>query len=238
MQDVNSDITEFNLTVQGHVDTLLSMDETCEDLLTNLFEAYQKASDKEFVAYIKQKESLWEENALDIEPSNLMKLAEDQFKTRKSKHIWNKASQEETDLLALQAATAKGVAELVALQSAMITNGGGGKTPGKSVPGASKGRSNDGKWAWKGVAPTGGQPKSKKFEGKDYIYCPFHGDTKWVLKSGHVEGCRNDPNKSKSADSDATKLTPNDSKSRLKYVQALMNAMDAADGAGDEEENI
>jgi hypothetical protein len=42
-------------------------------------------------------------------------------------------------------------------------------------------------------APKTGDSHEKKFEGKEYVYCPHHRGTKWVLKSGHVGGCRNDP---------------------------------------------
>jgi hypothetical protein len=58
-----------------------------------------------------------------------------------------------------------------------------------------KGPKNDGAWAWKAVAPKEGEPHKKTFRGKKYIYCPRHGDTKWVLEVNnkgieHATGCR------------------------------------------------
>ena len=40
----------------------------------------------------------------------------------------------------------------------------------------------DAKWAWKLQAPKAGQPQQKTFQSKEYIYCPHHETTKWVLK--------------------------------------------------------
>jgi len=249
IQDVGSDITQFNLAVNGHLDTLRSVDETCDDLINGLFEAYQTASDSTFVDYVKQKEILWEEGTLNVNPAALMKLAEDNYKNRIVKRIWNKASKEETDLLALQAETARGVAQLVALQSSILA----GETPAKQAMTKDKAaskknkpdrRNNDGEWAWKHIAPTGNQDKTKTFKDKHYVACPFHGEVQWVLASGHVGGCRNDPNYkgSGTATGSSDKLTPNgDNKSRAKYIKALMNAMDAAgedDDSQPDEENI
>ena len=178
-----------------------------------------------------------------------MKYAEDHYKNRVVKRIWNKATKEETDLLALQAETTKGVAQLVALQSA-IRDGDttankptASKEKTSSKKNKSERRNNEGEWARKSVAPTGSQDKTKVFKGKHYVACPFHGEVQWVLKDGHEGGCRNDPNhKGSSGASKNEKLTPNsENKSRAKYIKALMNAMDASgddDGGDTEDENI
>jgi len=241
MNDVGSDITAFNLAVSSHLDTLRSVDQTCDDLLNKLFEAYQTASDSDFKEYIKHKESAWEDNTLNILPANLMKIADDQYKNRIVKRTWNKASKEETNLLALQADTAKSLAELVALQASLGSGDGSTKQKsGKAVQKKSDRRKNEGEWAWKNIAPSGSQSKTKSFKGRDYVACPFHGEVQWVLKSGHEGGCRNDP-KTAGSDAKTDKLTPNtENKTRAKYIKALMNAMgtdsgDDEDTASDEE---
>jgi hypothetical protein len=74
---------------------------------------------------------------------------------------------------------------------------------------ASKSRGATGpgeKFEWKTIAPKDGEPHEKRFEGKDYIYCPRHGRIKWVLKQGHAGGCRNAPNAAK--DTATTPKTP------------------------------
>ena len=53
MSIVNSDIEKFNQYVKENVDVLKSRGERTDNLMINLFKAYQVASDKEFVRYIK-----------------------------------------------------------------------------------------------------------------------------------------------------------------------------------------
>lgn len=188
MTEVKSNITEFNLIVAEHLDTLRAVDETCDDLLTYLFAAYQTASDGAFVRYIADKEGQWEDNTVDYTPEKFMQLAESNYKTRTAKKKWNEPSREEADLIALQATTARSMAELIALQATVSGRGSGrggrsggrgggrgGRSQGRGRGSAS--RDNDTTWAWKLVAPTGSQPKSKTVNGKDYVYCPNHGET-------------------------------------------------------------
>jgi hypothetical protein len=89
-----------------------------------------------------------------------------------------------------------------------------------------KGNRNTGKFAWKGVAPKSGEAQEKTVKGKVYIYCPHHGDTKWVLKTnlkgiGHRTGCR------KMAEAGQT--AGDDAKQRLTAAVANIEEMDHND---------
>jgi hypothetical protein len=86
------------------------------------------------------------------------------------------------------------------------------------------------------VAPSGGQPKSKKFDGKDYIYCPDHSHTKWVLKEGHKDGCTSAPEKPEPTPSPARKAAKptEDIRKRLLYAKALVAAFQEGEGSGNE----
>ena len=95
--------------------------------------------------------------------------------------------------------------------------------------------------AWKMVTPTGSQSKEKTFEGKAYIHCPFHSEVKWVLKSGHSEGCRLDPAINPTtapppaiAPTTTTGATDPARRTTLQYARALMHAIEA--GAGGDAE--
>ena len=55
MSTVNSDIDNFNQYVKVNVDGLKESGERTDDLIINLFKAYQVGSDREFVRYIKTK---------------------------------------------------------------------------------------------------------------------------------------------------------------------------------------
>jgi hypothetical protein len=86
--------------------------------------------------------------------------------------------------------------EFIAMQTELKQLKQNSKEPsGPSKPrGGGQTNRNKGKFAWKGVAPKAGEPHEKTVNGKIYIYCPHHGDTKWVLKTNvkgieHKTGC-------------------------------------------------
>jgi hypothetical protein len=218
MHELESDITAFNSVVGEHIDKLNAMGASCEDLLNHLFEAYQSTSDDSLNDYIKDKENKWEDHTIDeMTPETLMTLAEEKFKTLAQKKMHKapvSSSKEDASIMALQSQ----IKELMAVKA--VTEG----TPDGSK--RRSGRSRDsGEWAWKTTAPAANEAKEKTFKGKDYVFCPYHGDTKWVLKAKHAGGCRNDPK--------GTPMTPPvkkgaqapPSKKQLQYAQALMTAM-------------
>ena len=228
MHEVGSDITEFNTKVGQYIDKLRANDHTCEDLLTHLFEGYQTATDGDFVKYIKDKEDRWEDGTIvTLEAAALMRLAEEKFKTMKLKKVWNGTTKEEANIIAMKAEVQE-MTEIAALRAevAALRNNDTDKKHKHNRHGAKR---DAGEWEWKNIAPTGSQPKEKTFKNKVYIYCMFHGDTKWVLKSNHVGGCRNDPNNdTKGKVEESKKQAPPDKKT-LQYAQALMNAMETQD---------
>jgi hypothetical protein len=79
---IGQDITKFNGYVKLLIRSLQARGETTQDLLTNLFKGYAVCSDKEFVDYIKQKHKTCEEGT-DMDPDNLMKLADTKYKILK-----------------------------------------------------------------------------------------------------------------------------------------------------------
>jgi hypothetical protein len=224
MQEVKSDITEFNLRVSDLMNQLRAADEDYPELLDKLFEVYQTVSDKTFVAYIAEKQSRWEDNELAMVADQLKALADDKFKTMSMKSTWNAETKEEKEIIALKA-TISQMSEYVAMKASlgnirkdMATKGGGG----------SKERSQDGqKWAWKEIAPTDDQAKEKTFENKVYIYCPHHRKTRWVLKDNHAGGCNLAPDY-KASESPAKSSEP--TKKALQYAKALMSVMETAEG--------
>jgi hypothetical protein len=232
MQEKDSDVSAFNLVVGAHIDTLNSVGATCEDLLHHLFEAYQSSKDDDLAAYVKDKEGKWEDNTIvELTPATLMTLAEEKFKTlsQKKAHKTEQGTSKDDNIVALNA-------QLLALRTEMAAEkkagtggqGGGGGTPRKSR--------NDAEWAWKGVAPTATQSKEKKFKGKEYVYCPFHGETKWVLKAKHANGCRNDPSTKAVPAAAKPAASQGPDKRTLQYAKAFMHAMEESEEQDEGEE--
>ena len=105
---------------------------------------------------------------------------------------------------------------------------GKGKPAGGAAGGAS-GCVADVKWAWKNVIKAGEETKEKTFEGKVYVHCPYHGETKWVLKSSregveHLSGCRKNPANTAGQQPAAPAGTA-PTQAQLTYARALTSIM-------------
>ena len=98
---IGQDITKFKTYVKLLVDGLRSRGEVTNDLLINLFKGYSACSDKEFIEYIKRKEDSFEEGK-EITPDELMKYADEKYKTLLQKGLWNAPDANEEKILALQ----------------------------------------------------------------------------------------------------------------------------------------
>ena len=235
MKQHKSNITNFNADVDDKITSLRAVDEGCQDLLSFLFAAYQTASDKEFREYIHDREVKWENNEIaNMTVEDLMATAEGRYKVMVEKGVWAKPSREEADLMALAAS--------IKQADANKTGGGARQTlPERTVLGPAAARTNEGEWAWKNIAPVGNEPREKTFKNKVYVACKFHKNTQWVLKEGHANGCRNDPNfvpgvdeMVKKSKAEADKAP---SKKALQFAHALMHAMEAEESGELEEQD-
>lgn len=203
MAECGSDIQAFNVFVNTQIRALNVRGETTQDLLTALFSAYLVAENAVFVTYIQDLESKYEDGSTaTLSASELMVQAEDKYKTMIEKKTWEIKSKDQKQLFALQTAfedfkIAHKQAPIAPAVTPHLTRADkrkGARTDTTPPPAAARG----GKW--KHIAPKAGEPTHKRVGEKDFIYCPYHGDLMWVLKSGHSGGCTKDPNYSKSSE--------------------------------------
>jgi hypothetical protein len=194
MEEAKSHIPTFNAKVQSLIDELNARDAPIPDLIPQLFAAYRNCEDQEFVLYFKVKQGMYLDRSINLTYMELLRLAIERYKN--IGEDWGQKSESQLEFIAMQT-------ELKQLrQNAKKT------TDKKQVP-RSGGNTNDnknkGKWAWKGIAPKEGEPHDKKVDGKTYIYCPHHGDTKWVLETNakgikHKTGCTKNPDNKQKTD--------------------------------------
>jgi hypothetical protein len=190
MEQKGSDIKEFNNSVNLLLSGLRARNHSVPDIVTNLFEAYKSCEDSRFVEYMVRKEEAYEDNTItDLNAQKLMKMALEKFKTLQARNQWKQKSTQELEFIAMRN-------ELLKIKK-LEQDSQKKSTPKKEASGPPRqaGRKNEGKWAWKAVPPGPTDPKEKKMNGKEYVYCPHHGDTKWVLKVNrqgiaHKTGCR------------------------------------------------
>jgi hypothetical protein len=161
---IDSDILKFNEYVKEQMEGLAARGETTHDLLTNLFRAYKSVSDKEFIRYIKDRETAYEDGT-DITSHELMTKAKNRYKTMLQNGEWNSPTEDEAKIIALQA-------EMREFK--------GGERDKRYNPhdnkdkDGHKNKRNDARPAWHFVKPKDSDEKWKDVEGKKYWWCPNH----------------------------------------------------------------
>jgi hypothetical protein len=134
--------------------------------------------DADFVRFAKDEYGKWEQGA-NMSLKQNMNSCLIKFKTLKMKGLWEIPSPEQEQIIALTAAVTslKSKSGKEAKRSSRGSDGkresanSGGRTP----------RKDDGAFAWKGVAPKDGEPKSKVVKGKTYHWCHHHANPLWAL---------------------------------------------------------
>ncbi|CAB9508478.1 unknown protein [Seminavis robusta] len=183
MEEAKSDVQEFNSRVEELISQLDARSVEIPPMLENFFEGYTNCADLKFVEYMARKQEAYEDATIDLEYPALMKMALERFKILVDKKVWLKKTEQELEILTLKA-------EISHLKTSPSSTKSGSSSGKKAVK---KGKDDD-KYAWKQVAPKEGEPHDVTRDGKEYIYCPHHHTTKWVLKVNnkgveHRTGC-------------------------------------------------
>ena len=162
---IGQDITKFNTYVKLLTDGLQSRGEVTNNLLINLFKGYSACSDREFIEYIKRKEDAFEEGK-EITPDQLMKYADEKYKTLLQKGTWNAPDANEEKILALQVEINK-----LKSKSSKAKKTGKNKSSGKK-----QSSTGNKKPAWFQQRPIDSElKKPKEWNGIKWYYC--HKDT-------------------------------------------------------------
>ena len=224
MQELGSDIRAFNVYVNTQIRELFSygFKEVPDGITGSLFTAYVSAQDEAFARYMTDYESRWDDKSITMAPEELMVIAENKYKSLIEKGTWRAPTKNDERLVVLQAvneALEKKLKKWKSNSDKPSISRANDTTPG-STPKKKK---------WKHVAPKAGEPKSRTVNGKDYVYCPNHGELKWVLKEGHAGGC--------------TLEGKDKAKARNKKEEEYNNALshvfnDDDEESGDEDENL
>ena len=170
--DLNSDIVKVNEKVKALVEELAARGESTNHLLNDLFEGYKVASDKRFVAYIRNKRDEYNDSTVTMEPDTLMYQASNYYVTSVEAEEWDSPTQEEEQIIALEAQV-----KLLEAHSANFTSN--SSSPGSPrTPKTSGGNARNPKPAWMTEPPGSRQPQTKTVNGKEYHWCLNH--VAWV----------------------------------------------------------
>ena len=101
-QSNRSNIQKFNHYVKGQRSALAARGEQTQDLLVNLFKAYEKASDATFGSYITAKKDEYEDGR-DLTADQLMQFAKNKYDALVQGSPWIAPTEHELKLVALTA---------------------------------------------------------------------------------------------------------------------------------------
>ena len=169
---INYDITKFNEHVMDLIKGLNSRGAHTEDLLANLFKAYQAVADAQFVEYIRKKKDAYDEGE-DIEPETLMHNASMKYTNMVRDKTWQAPSAAEEKILALEAK----------LQSLQKTKSRNNNRTNQNNRRKQSSRNNSGGTRnnrrknpeWMTKRPKREDiDKPKKVDGREYWWCPNH----------------------------------------------------------------
>lgn len=171
MQDVGSDIEQFNIDVQTYVMALVARGQTTSDLLVNLFRGYKSTSDETFRKYIGDREDDYNDGTLDLTPERLMSLAVNKYRTLVDDNSWNQESSQQKQIVALNAQLQK----LIGERNKKPTPTNKDAKPKPSFKGKDNKATKNRKYPdWKYKAPTGNEPRAKSIKGKQFYWCKHH----------------------------------------------------------------
>ena len=186
-------IKALNEYVREQMTLLSNRGETSTDILIHLFTGYEECTDKEFKDYIKRIKDEYNEGRIELDYKQLMDKAEVKYKSLVQDGKWNAPSEEQEQIVALQAQIATLKKPKAAPKDNKSNKGKKGKDKGDSkgkkkdkdgktievkTP-AGKTKTFKGKWAWRGIKPKSGESNTKEFDGKTWHFCTHHGY--WVM---------------------------------------------------------
>jgi hypothetical protein len=208
--EMQSNVKQFNMYVAQQRTGLTARGEAVPELLMSLFEAYLRASDEDFVQYIKIRQYSHIDQTNPLTPDALMALALAQYEYYLDQGVWNAPTKKDKKIIAL-------TAEVNKLRK--------GSNNASDQPPAKRQRKNDDKYAWKKEKPKGNE-KTKVVGKKSYHWCKWH--QAWTI---------HDPSKCTLSHkkNDKTPSEPDEKEGKVKALQVDPVLQAVADDDSEEE---
>ena len=176
---LNYDIEIFNLYVKEQRKQLQCRGERSDDILVNLFKAYNIVPDKIFADYILRKKENYEEGS-DVTVDSLMADAMNRFQALKSEGKWKLESPDDKTYIALQTELTefKNLLKKSKLKLSDKTlprqNPRGSRKQNSLRSEVSKTKSKKPEDKWRKIPPKDTDPQTKVIKGKTYHWCIHH----------------------------------------------------------------
>jgi hypothetical protein len=224
IEDLGWSITQLHTHVKDVLDDLTALGQETHDLLANLFKAYARVPDDEFVLYMNTKRQKYDEGT-DYTPAQIMIYAGDKYKQRVEDKSWTAPSKEQQQIVTMQA-------KLEKLEKKKNT------TTSTKVTANHTNNNGPQRAEWQMIKPTSKEIAAnytKKVNGKVFKWCDKHGF--WSKHS--TEQCRLTEKKEDADVKPAAKqngMTNKQEAKKAKLTQALA-AMHEEHEVSDEEDD-
>ena len=176
---VQFDIDKFNLYVKEKCKQLRNRGETSQDVLVNLFKAYEMIPDAIFHNWLIRKKENYEEGA-DMNPDSLMLDALNRYQSLKREGKWQSTTPESQKIVALTAQVhemqkmLKGTNFKLSSQKSTSKNKFSKNAKDKRKSSKPMKKRNNDEDAWKKIPPSNNDPKKKIVKGKEFHWCDEH----------------------------------------------------------------
>ena len=224
--NLKSNTVKVNKEVKTLVEELAACGESTNHLLSDIFEGYKVASDKSVVAYIHKKGDQYNDSTVPMEPDTLMYQASNYYVTSVKAEEWERPTQEEEQIIALEAK----IKQLEVNAATFASN--------TSLPGSPRTPKSPGdnarnvKPPWMAESPGSRKPQTNTVNGKEYHWCSNH--IAWVC---HLPSqCEGNGVKTSESTRPAPRPTPSRDSEGPKHLK-LSNALAAVieqDGENEE----
>jgi hypothetical protein len=166
--EMKYDMIAFNQHVLQLEHSLAAHGERVDELMSNLFKAYKRVQDEEFLQFIRTHEFHWnaQPGGIVLTVKTLMTSVDNHYALRVKEGTW-KPKYLKTDkerIVALEA-------NIEQMNRRQVK-----KAPNPNNEGKGKGKDKKGKYDWKKEAPPAGKPHTYVWpdNGKTYYWCPNH----------------------------------------------------------------
>jgi hypothetical protein len=172
---VQFNIDKFNLYVKEKTKQLRNRGETSQDVLVNLFKAYEMVPDTTFNNWLIRKKENYEEGS-DLNSDSLMLDALNRYQSLVREGKWQSESPDSKKIIALTAQIDQMQKLLKGTKFKLHKNSKNSTYPSGNHKknSAPKQKSKKEMEAWKRIPPKEGESHSKKVKGKDFNWCAEH----------------------------------------------------------------
>ena len=178
MIECDGNIVVFNDHVRSIESAMASYGERSDELLINTILAYEEVEDSDFVQYIKNKRSMWEEDKTKLDLDSLMTNSENKYNIAVQTGQWKAPTKEAEKFAAMKAEWQKNHGGNNNNNNSGSNNSSNSSKSKDKLSYAERQKKDIEANPWKIIAPGNNEPQVKVEKGTTFYWCATH--KKWM----------------------------------------------------------